>query len=61
MEKNVMGMTNKQYQGFIRTLKELTEEKIEKGEKDENRTKEDVLNDLKSIKELLQSMLEDGN
>ena len=56
-----MGMTNKQYQGFIRTLKELTEEKIEKGEKDENRTKEDVLNDLKSIKELLQSMLEDGN
>ncbi len=56
-----MGMTNKQYQGFIRTLKELTEEKIKSSESNEKKTKEDVLNDMRSIKELLQSMLEDGN
>ena len=56
-----MGMTNKQYQGFLRLLKELAEEKIEKSKKDEAKTKEDVLRDFESITDILQTMLEDGN
>ena len=55
-----MGMTNKQYQGFIRALKELTHKTIEQGE-EEKRSKEEVLNDIKKIEGMLQDMLEDGN
>ena len=55
-----MGMTNKQYQGFIRALKELAHKTIEQG-LEEKRSKEEVLEDVRKIETLLQDMLEDGN
>ena len=56
-----MGMTSKQYHGFLRLLKELAEEKIETAKRDEAKTKEDVIRDFESITDILQTMLEDGN
>ena len=55
-----MGMTNKQYQGFIRALKMITEKTLDQS-KDKERTKEEILNDVEKLDRLLQDMLEDGN
>ena len=56
-----MGLTNKQFQGFIRLLKKVADETVEKSEKDPERSREEILADIKSISEILQDMLEDGN
>ena len=46
-----MGMTNKQFQGFIRSLLALIKNALKSGDKA----------DLEEIKNILQDMLEDGN
>ena len=58
---NSMGMTGRQYQAFIRLLKIVTDGTIEKSKNDPDRPKEEMLNDLIQISEILQDMLEDGN
>lgn len=50
MDKD-MGMTNKQFQGFIRLILELVEKALEKSKDNE---------DLKTLRDILQSMLEDA-
>ena len=47
-----MGMTNKQFQGFIRMAIELLQKALQKSPDNE---------DLKKIISIFQSMLEDGN
>ena len=47
-----MGMTNKQYQGFIRSIIALIDEMLKNKPNDP---------ELSKIRELLQTMLEDGN
>ena len=47
-----MGMTNKQFQGFIRLALELLERAAQKSPDNE---------DLKKVRDIFQSMLEDGN
>lgn len=47
-----MGMTNKQFQGFIRLILALMEKSLKRNPEDE---------DLIILKETLQSMLEDGD
>ena len=46
-----MGMTNKQFQGFIRSLLALIKNALKSGDKA----------DLEEIKNILQDMLEDGD
>ena len=53
-----MGMTNKQYQGFIRLLKTLMEKVVRQADES---TKEEIIQDVKAITETLQGMLEDGD
>lgn len=47
-----MGMTDKQFQGFIRLALELIERALMKSPDNE---------DLQKLKDIFQSMLEDGN
>lgn len=47
-----MGLTNKQFQGFIRLALELMEKALTKSPDNE---------DLQKLKDIFQSMLEDGN
>ncbi len=47
-----MGMTNKQFQGFIRLALELLEKAVQKSPDNE---------DLRKVRDIFQSMLEDGN
>ena len=47
-----MGLTNKQFQGFIRLALELIERALMKSPDNE---------DLQKLKDIFQSMLEDGN
>ncbi|MCI9232421.1 hypothetical protein [uncultured Acetatifactor sp.] len=47
-----MGMTNKQFQGFIRLALELINKALIKSPDNE---------DLQKLKDIFQSMLEDGN
>lgn len=47
-----MGMTNKQFQGFIRLSLELLEKAVQKSPDNE---------DLRKVRDIFQSMLEDGN
>lgn len=47
-----MGMTNKQFQGFIRLALELIENALKKSPDNE---------ELQKLKDIFQSMLEDGN
>ena len=47
-----IGMTNKQFQGFIRLALELLERAAQKSPDNE---------DLKKVRDIFQSMLEDGN
>lgn len=47
-----MGMTNKQFQGFIRLSLELIDRALSKTPDNE---------DLQKLKDIFQSMLEDGN
>ena len=47
-----MGMTNKQFQGFIRLTLELLEKALQISPDNE---------ELQKIKDIFQSMLEDGN
>lgn len=47
-----MGMTNKQFQGFIRLALELLEKALQKSPDNE---------DLRKVRDIFQSMLEDGN
>ena len=47
-----MGMTNKQFQGFIRLTLELINNALTKSPDNE---------DMQKLKEIFQSMLEDGN
>lgn len=47
-----MGMTNKQFQGFIRLSLELLEKALQKSPDNE---------DLRKVRDIFQSMLEDGN
>ncbi len=47
-----MGMTNKQFQGFIRLALELIDHALIKSPDNE---------DLQKLKDIFQSMLEDGN
>lgn len=47
-----IGMTNKQFQGFIRLALELMEKALTKSPDNE---------DLQKLKDIFQSMLEDGN
>jgi hypothetical protein len=47
-----MGMTNKQFQGFIRLSLELIDRALAKTPDNE---------DLQKLKDIFQSMLEDGN
>ena len=47
-----MGMTNKQYQGFIRSILALIDKMLQSNPDND---------DLKEIRGLLQSMLEDGD
>ena len=47
-----MGMTNKQFQGFIRLALELLEKAVQKSPDNE---------DLIKVRDIFQSMLEDGN
>lgn len=49
-----MGMTNRQFQGWLRTIIQLIESRIEINQNEQ--TKEE----LKKLLELFQSMLEDG-
>lgn len=47
-----MGMTNKQFQGFIRLSLELIDQALNKSPDND---------DLQKLKDIFQSMLEDGN
>lgn len=47
-----MGMTNKQFQGFIRLALELLEKALQKSPDNE---------ELRKVRDIFQSMLEDGN
>ena len=47
-----MGMTNKQFQGFISLALELLEKAVQKSPENE---------DLRKVRDIFQSMLEDGN
>lgn len=47
-----MGMTNKQFQGFIRLALELIDKAVSKSPDNE---------DLQKLKDIFQNMLEDGN
>ena len=47
-----MGMTNKQFQGFIRLGLELLEKALQKSPDNE---------DLRKVRDIFYSMLEDGN
>ena len=47
-----MDMTNKQFQGFIRLALELLEKALQKSPDNE---------DLRKVRDIFQSMLEDGN
>lgn len=47
-----MGLTNKQFQGFIRLALELMDKALTKSPDNE---------DLQKLKDIFQSMLEDGN
>lgn len=47
-----MGMTNKQFQGFIRLALELIERALNKSQDNE---------DLQKLKDIFKNMLEDGN
>lgn len=47
-----MGMTNKQFQGFIRLALELIDQALNKSPDND---------DLQKLKDIFQSMLEDGN
>lgn len=50
-----VGMTNKQFQGFIRSLLALVKHALKSNDKEE------LNENLEELKEILQSMLEDGN
>ena len=56
IQKNMMvadmGMTNKQFQGFIRLALELIDQALNKSPDND---------DLQKLKDIFQSMLEDGN
>ena len=47
-----MGMTNKQFQGFIRLALELLEKALQKSPDNE---------ELRKVRDIFESMLEDGN
>lgn len=47
-----MGMTNKQFQGFIRLALDLLERALQKSPDND---------DLRKVRDIFQSMLEDGN
>ncbi len=47
-----MGMTNKQFQGFIRLALELLEKALQKSPDNE---------ELRKVRDIFRSMLEDGN